>query len=241
MIKPMYAPSVADEPLPWRLVAEEAGGGLVMDVGCHTIDICDFIVGPLRDASGCASRLAGAPYAVEDRVALTARFESASDADGGIKSDAIASMTWSFVEPTASHQSEDEIVVRGTRGELRLSTFGSEPVRVSVANPATGDMHVTEYEFPRPEHVHQPLVQTIVDELRGVAGRPPCPSRGDNAIRVADVIDAALAGYYGGRADAFWEREATWPQSFDGLLQASSRSNADDEGLPPLIRTPPGL
>src|SRR5580700_3113152 len=29
-------------PLPWRLQAEYAGGGLFLDLGCHTLDIIDF-------------------------------------------------------------------------------------------------------------------------------------------------------------------------------------------------------
>ena len=74
MVKPAYVASSADDSLPWRLVAKEAGGGLIMDVGCHTIDICDFIVGPFNNVAGCATQSAGAPYAVEDGVALTARF-----------------------------------------------------------------------------------------------------------------------------------------------------------------------
>jgi hypothetical protein len=279
MVKPAYVASSADDPLPWRLVAKEAGGGLVMDVGCHTIDICDFIVGPLHNVAGCATQSAGAPYAVEDGVAFTARFSGSTghvgadadaDADAGAGAcagagagagvgvgagadtsnarsinsgnDAIATMSWCFVGPsTTSRHNEDEIVVRGTRGELRLSTFGSEPVRVSVADPVTGELHVTTHDFPRPDHVHQPLVQTIVDELRGVARKPRCPSRGDNAVRVAEVLDAVLARYYGGRADAFWDREETWPRASSQPPAPLANNTGDVDGMPPLIRTPPGM
>jgi hypothetical protein len=51
--------------------------------------------------------------------------------------------------------------------------------------------------------VQQPLVQSIVDEL---LGRGVCPSTGETAARTSRVMDAALAAYYGGRADAFWTR-----------------------------------
>ena len=70
----------------------------------------------------------------------------------------------------------------------------------------------TEYrfKFDRPAHVHQPLVQMVVDELRGCAS-VPCPSTGANAIRCAEVMDSALESFYGGRSDDFWEREDTWP------------------------------
>ena len=40
-----------------------------------------------------------------------------------------------------------------------------------------------------PPHVHQPLIQTIVDELNG---QGKCPSTGDSAARTTWVIDAIL-------------------------------------------------
>src|SRR5206468_2147052 len=96
-------------PLPWRLQAEHAGGGLLLDLGCHTLDILDFILGPLEDARGTASN-AGTPHAVEDGVAMSFRVV------GG----ACGTAQWNF----ASAERADEIVIAGDRGELRLSTFG---------------------------------------------------------------------------------------------------------------------
>lgn len=199
MVKPAHA-ARDGEPLPWRLRAEEAGGGLMMDVGCHTIDIIDFLVGPLANVNGAATRaLPEAGYLVEDSVALTATF--------GPKNAALASMSWSFVGPPSS--AADQIVIRGTEGELRLSTFGSEPVQVTTFSRA-GVPTTEEFSFERPAHVHQPLVQTIVDELRAVPGAK-CPSRGDNASRVAEAIDQVLSQYYDGRSDDFWARSSEWP------------------------------
>ena len=62
-------------------------------------------------------------------------------------------------------------------------------------------------EFPKPQHAHQPLVKFIVNELRGGA---ESPSKGDNGIRVAQILDTVLSSYYGGRDDAFWDREEQW-------------------------------
>ena len=61
---------------------------------------------------------------------------------------------------------------------------------------------------PNPDPIQLPLVQSIVDELRG-AGR--CPSTGSSAWRTSRLIDHILADYYGGRGDTFWDRPATWP------------------------------
>ena len=43
-----------------------------------------------------------------------------------------------------------------------------------------------------PEHVHQPLIQTIVDELNG---NGKCPSTGESGARTARVMDAILAEF----------------------------------------------
>jgi hypothetical protein len=48
---------------------------------------------------------------------------------------------------------------------------------------------VREYHFETPDHIQQPLIQLIVDELRG-EGRSP--SRGETALRTSRVMDRML-------------------------------------------------
>ena len=164
--------------LPWRLQAEHSGGGLFLDLGCHTLDVLDFVLGPLPLAHvhGDAANVASA-HAVEDSVAMS--FRTASGALGTAQ--------WSF----ASAERIDQIVVAGERAELRLSTFGNEPV-----------------ELPNPPHIQQPLIHSIVDELHG---RGRCESTGVSAARTQAVIDAVLRGYYGTRDDGFWGSPEAWP------------------------------
>jgi len=178
---------VDPENLPWRLVAEHSGGGIFLDLGSHTLDILDFILGPLTDVAGAGANLAG-DYDVEDRVVMTFRTESG----------ALGTASWNF----ATDIDEDLIEITGTDGRISLSTFGAEPVRLS--SPAGEES----FDLPNPKHVQQPLIQTMVDELLG-EGR--CPSTGESAARTARVMDAVLEGYYGGRGDEYWQRPATWP------------------------------
>lgn len=172
----------------WRLQAEESGGGLFMDVGCHTLDILDFIAGPLEGVAGLAANLAS-DYDVEDAVALSFRTEAG----------ALGSALWDF----AAAQAEDRIVLDGTEGRVSLSTFGQEPVRVE--RPAGAE----EFDLPNPPHIQQPMVESIVAEL---LGRGRCASTGATALRTSRVMDAVLSAYYGGRGDAFWARPGTWPR-----------------------------
>lgn len=175
-------------PLPWRVQEEHAGGGHFLDLGCHTLDILDFLLGPLQSVSGHASHVA-APYAVEDTVALC--FGTASGASG--------TASWDFV----GGMREDLIEITGTEGRLSFSTFSGEPV---LLRTRAGE--VRQFDIPNPIHIQQPLIQTIVDALEG---RGACPSDGVSATRTSRVMDIALESYYGGRADPFWERPDTWP------------------------------
>jgi predicted dehydrogenase len=175
------------EKLPWRLSAEDSGGGLFLDLGSHTLDILDFMLGPLVDVEGTATNLAS-PYEVEDAVTMSFRIEAGVP---GVAS-------WNF----AGAVREDTIQITGASGRVSLSTFGTEPVRLETANG------VREFDLPNPPHVGQPLIQTVVDEL---LGRDHCPSTGETALRTARVMDRALDSYYGGRSDAFWLRPESWP------------------------------
>ncbi len=174
----------------WRVEAGASGGGLFMDLASHTLDVLDHILGAVADVKGFAVNRAGA-YEVEDAVAMQFTYESG----------AIGAGLWDFATPVR----EDVIEIHGTGGRVSLSTFGDDAVRLQLpAGPAE------RFDLPNPAHVHQPLIQTIVDELNGKAGAC-CPSTGASGARTARVMDAALEGYYGGRGDAFWDRPETWP------------------------------
>ena len=176
----------------WRIAVTEAGGGLLLDVGSHALDILDFLLGPFTQFGGTA-RSTGITD-VEDRVSL--HFQT----QRGV----IGTANWNF----AGCNEEDLIEIVGTEGRLSMSVFGSEPMRLERFEKNDANPIVETFAEPHPQHVHQPLIQTIVDQL---LGRGECPSTGESAARTSKVMDAALNSFYGGRSDDFWNRPHNWP------------------------------
>ena len=173
------------DPIPWRMQPEHSGGGLFLDLGSHVLDLFDYFGGPLTFLRGHAKNRASPHLPVEDTVGVM--FEL----PGGVT----GSSEWSFV----SEQKVDLFRLVCEKGTIEFSCFGSEPIRITLANG-----HVESLDIGYPRHVHQPMIQTIVNELNGTG---TCPSKGDNGTRTQAVMDAALTSYYGGREDGFWIRK----------------------------------
>ncbi len=171
----------------WRINATLAGGGHFLDVGSHALDLLDYLAGPLTAVTGNAANLVS-DYEVEDTVALS--FRTSAGAPG--------TMACNFASATRN----DTLRLSGTDGEITFSVFGPEPLKWESA------AGVQQFDLPHPPHVAQPLIQSVVDDL---LGRGMCPSTGESARRTSQVMDLALAGYYGGRQDEFWQRAASWP------------------------------
>ena len=158
--------------LPWRVDPAIAGGGLFVDLASHTLDLLDYLLGPVAAVSGGASNQGGF-YAAEDIVSGAFVFESGARGTG----------LWCFT----GDRHEDRVEIVGTAGRLVFSTFDERPVVLER------DGVVESFSVPHPAHVQQPLIQTIVDELQG---RGTSPSTGESGARTTRVMDALLRSYY---------------------------------------------
>ncbi|WP_333678023.1 Gfo/Idh/MocA family oxidoreductase [Dyella sp.] len=158
--------------LPWRVQPTLAGGGIFVDLACHTLDILDWLFGPIAAVSGQASNQLGA-YPAEDNVAMSFAFGNGMLGTG----------LWNF----ASYRHEDRVEVIGDAGRVVFATFGDGPIRVDTVQGAQ------EYTVANPPHIQQPLIETIVAELRGQKGA--CPSTAETAARTGWVMDQVLRDY----------------------------------------------
>ena len=155
----------------WRVDPTISGGGHFVDLGSHTLDLLDWLLGPVTHASGVATNRGGR-YPAEDLVTAALTFRSGVQGVG----------LWSY----DSSRYTDEVEVVGTEGSLRFSCFAGESLRLVTADGTE------EIDAPYPEVVQLPLIQAVVDALTGVGASP---SDGRSAVRTARVIDRLLSGY----------------------------------------------
>jgi predicted dehydrogenase len=160
--------------LPWRVIPELAGGGRFLDLASHALDVLDFLLGPISEAHGRAANQ-GRLYDVEDIVTGTWVHPN------GV----IGSGTWCFT----AHDRIDRCQIVGSKGVVTFEVIEGTPVELWTASGREV------FDDPNPPHVQQPLIQTIVDELRG---KGKCPSTGETAARTSKVMDEMLREF---RAD----------------------------------------
>lgn len=151
----------------WRFDPTQSGGGLFLDVGSHTLDLLDHWLGPLENVAGDATRFGDAP--VEDIVNLSFRTPTGALGVG----------LWNFI----ADRDEESVELIGTTGRIRVSIFSPDPILLETPSGTES------FNEPTPPHVHQPLIQTIVNTLQG---HGTCPSTGETAARTSHVIDIAL-------------------------------------------------
>ncbi|MBT2654666.1 Gfo/Idh/MocA family oxidoreductase [Bacillus sp. ISL-18] len=151
--------------LPWRVQPELSGGGLFFDLASHTLDLLDFLLGPIKEAQGFSSNQAGY-YRAEDIVTGTYRFESGVHGVGN----------WCF----SAFEDVDVNEIVGSKGKITFSTFGNEPIMLTTSSGTE------QWSFDPPMHVHQYLVETIVAELTVESSQ--CPSTGVTGARTNWVM-----------------------------------------------------
>ena len=151
----------------WRLNPEISGGGHFHDLASHQFDYLEYIFGPVKEVKGIAVNQAGL-YAIEDAVTAAFSFES------GI----VGTGSWCFTVP--EKQASDVTEIIGSKGRLSFSFFANQVLHVET------ETMVENFELPNPPHVHQPLVDLVVKDLRG---EDKCPSTGETGLISTLLLD----------------------------------------------------
>jgi predicted dehydrogenase len=152
----------------WRVDPAVAGAGYFFDLGSHMIDLVQFLVSPIADASGTSTNNKHL-YDAEDIVC--AQFACTTGVLGtGI---------WNF----AAEQHRDRTEIVGSEGSVCFPTFTEGPIMLQTK------IGREEILIPNPPHVHEPLIQSVVDELNGIG---QCASTGESGSHTQWVLDKIL-------------------------------------------------
>jgi len=152
----------------WRVDPMIAGCGYFCYLDSHMIDLVQFYLGKITSAHGSHSNVRGL-YQAEDTVSAEFEFET------GIKGYG----SWFF----AAEENIDQTEIIGKNGKIIYSNFSNSPISLIIDN------HLEQFEISHPEHVAQPLIQKIVDEL---LGKDKSPSNGITGASASWVMDKIL-------------------------------------------------
>ena len=167
-----YEEEVGDNPAPrWRVFPEISGGGHFHDLASHQFDFLEYAFGPIKTAKGIARNQAGL-YKADDITVAGFEFES------GI----LGTGNWCYTVNKEQRIDKGQII--GSAGKIIFSFFESPVIQVETASG------IEAYNVPYPPHVQQPLVEKIVQQLRGEG---QCPSTGETAARANYIMDLLTA------------------------------------------------
>ncbi|UJF15330.1 Gfo/Idh/MocA family oxidoreductase [Jeotgalibaca sp. MA1X17-3] len=164
--QPPQKEELQKENIPWRLTPE-AGGGKALDLQVHVLDYLASYFGDIQEMKGIVDNR-GELYLVEDTISASFQFEN------GV----IGSATWSYVADVFL----DEVTIIGTNGRLVFAGMNVE----SVTLIKRGQEET--YDFDSPKHITMPLIQTIVDEIRGIGKSPADAESAANGIKMFDQL-----------------------------------------------------
>ncbi len=160
-------PAELSQQASWRVSPEISGGGHFHDLASHQFDFLQYLLGPITKAQGL-SRNQAKLYPADDLVVATFEFET------GV----LGAGSWCFT--VNKEQRRDETQLIGAKGRITFSSFDFSPILIDTQ---TGR---EEMDVPFPEHVQQPLIESVVRYLRGEG---TCPSTGATAIQTSKVLD----------------------------------------------------
>jgi predicted dehydrogenase len=215
-------------PLIWRLKKELAGSGALGDIGAHSVDLAQFLLGgisevvgmmetfvkerPLEEASAGGGLLASGgaetgEVTVDDAAAFLARFENG------------AMGTFEATRFAAGRRNKNAFEINGSKGSVAFNLERMNELEVFFVDDGADvqgfrTVNVTEPDHPfagawwPPGHIlgyEHTFVHTMKDLMDGIkAGESPAPTFED-AYRVQAVLDAVERSAEGGG----WTRPET--------------------------------
>jgi len=140
----------ASHPRRWLLDREVAGGGPMMDFGCHRLEVLVNLFGRVSRTAPLAANVVF-DREVEDTAAVLLQF------DGGPCA--------SVAVTHAAAERQDTLHVFGTRGSIHCADLNRGEIVVRLSGAERSEYH------PPADNVHRPLIDDFAEAV--FAGRPP--------------------------------------------------------------------
>lgn len=164
VFEPFDAP--AGQPRSWLLDRKQAGGGPMMDFGCHRIELLLDLLGPLKVVRGFPTNVRFHDRDVEDTCVARMGFRSGAEA--------VLTVTH------AAAERRDTFAIYGSEGSAHVPVLNDGLVRIVTAGGAREERH------PPHPNLHQPLVEDFVAAVR--ERREPAVT-GQVGLEVTRVLD----------------------------------------------------
>jgi predicted dehydrogenase len=139
-----YFDPAPDHPRRWLLDPARAGGGPMMDFGCHRLEVLMHLFGAVRRTAAVTANVVF-DRAVEDTAAVLLQFE------GG----PCAAVTVTH----AAEERQDTLQVFGTRGSVHVEELNAGSLRIRTGNQSRVESH------PPAANIHRPLIDDFVEAL----------------------------------------------------------------------------
>ncbi len=157
---------VPDDPRYWFVKAAHAGGGPMMDFGCHRLEVLLNLFGPVRSVTGITAKIVFVRE-VEDTAVATACFEQGPCATVTVTHGAA--------------EAQDTLDLFGTEGSIHIMKLNTGVMRITTAAGAREEAH------PPAANLHAPLVEDFVHAV-STGGEPSVT--GEIGRTVAALEDA---------------------------------------------------
>ncbi|MDC7240983.1 MAG: Gfo/Idh/MocA family oxidoreductase [Spirochaetales bacterium] len=154
------------EPRAWLLNKKMAGGGPMMDFGCHRIEVLLDLFGPVRSLNSEIFNLHFTGREVEDTALLSLLFEN--------------SVHSTLRVSHAVMEGRDTLDIFGTRGSLHVPVLNGEILIVKNTEGERSEHH------PPHVNVHQPLIE---DFTRALLEKREPVINGETGRTVNQILD----------------------------------------------------
>jgi predicted dehydrogenase len=152
----------------WRTDSKIAIGGYFDDVGSHGLDLLNFLLGDITDASGMSENVQNL-YSSYDAISACWKHPSGVTGSG----------SWNF----GVYKREDMVTIYGSRGKIKFSALDEHPIELE------NEEEKISLFIENPKNIQLFHVQNMRKHLKGTISHP---STGRNAMHTSWVMDKIL-------------------------------------------------